>query len=252
VAPSFDGVPHRPASEEGTMGISPRLLGDGEYVVRSTRTHVKALVWPIMLFILLSGAAFLLVPFVPSDPPLLLWLLAVVLTAAIAYWVVRPAAVWLSATYTLTNRRLITRRGVFTRLGKDIPLYRIHDVSYEHGLVDRVLGCGTLVISAASERGRVVLPDVPAVEELHLAMSELLMGEPGDAHGHEGYYGHDGHDGHPQDGYYGHDDTGYYDSGRYDSGYDDSGQYESGPYGYAPGGRARAERPHQSWLRRRR
>jgi membrane protein YdbS with pleckstrin-like domain len=179
------------------MGISPRLLGDGEYVVRSTRTHVKALIGPIVLFFLISGVTFLLAPWVPSDPPLLVWLTTAVATAAIAYWVLRPIAIWLSASYTLTNRRLITRRGVFTRLGHDIPLHRIHDVSYEHSLADRMLGCGTLVISAASERGRVVLPDVPAVEELHLAMTELLMGGHGagyDDHGHDGYDGYDGYD----------------------------------------------------------
>ncbi|MGH3316606.1 MAG: PH domain-containing protein, partial [Nocardioidaceae bacterium] len=58
--------------------------------------------------------------------------------------------------------------------GHDIPLYRINDVFYEHGLIDRVLGCGTLIVAAASERGEVVLPDVPSVEQLHLSISELL------------------------------------------------------------------------------
>jgi uncharacterized membrane protein YdbT with pleckstrin-like domain len=193
------------------MGISPRLLGDGEYVVRSTRTHVKALLWPIVLFILISGVTFLLVPWVPSNPPLLIWLIAVVASAAIAYWVVRPIAVWVSATYTLTNRRLITRRGVFTRLGHDIPLYRVHDVSYEHGLVDRILGCGTLVISAASERGRVVLPDVPNVEDLQLAMTELLMDDAD--HGYDARYDHGYDNGH---------DHGY------DARYDQDGGYSRG------------------------
>lgn len=169
------------------MGIPPRLLGDGEYVVAGTRTHVKALLRPILLFILISGVAGFLVPLVPADPPLLVWLIALVAAAAVAYWVLWPVLDWLSASYTVTNRRLITRQGVLTRVGHDIPLHRIHDVSYEHGLVDRALGCGTLVVSAASERGQVVLPDVPNVEQLHLTMAELLTGE----RGHDGADGED-------------------------------------------------------------
>ncbi|MGH3355230.1 MAG: PH domain-containing protein [Nocardioidaceae bacterium] len=158
------------------MGISQRLLAEGEQVVTSTRTHVKALLVPALLLIVICGVAGIVAGLLPQDPPLLVWLVMGLAGAAILAWVVWPFVNWLSTSYTVTDRRLITRSGVVTRVGHDIPLHRINDVSYEHGLVDRVLGCGTLVISAASERGQVVLPDVPAVEELHLAMTELLMG----------------------------------------------------------------------------
>jgi uncharacterized membrane protein YdbT with pleckstrin-like domain len=71
---------------------------------------------------------------------------------------------------------LINRSGVFTRRGRDIPLYRINDVTYEKDLLDRMLGCGTLVISDASDEGRSVLHDVPRVEELQLVITNLLFG----------------------------------------------------------------------------
>ena len=74
----------------------------------------------------------------------------------------RPFLRWLTTTYTVTDRRLITRTGILSRRGHDIPLARISDVAYEHGLVDRMLGCGTLVVSDASEHGRVRLPRHPA------------------------------------------------------------------------------------------
>ena len=91
-----------------------------------------------------------------------------------------PFLNWLAATYTVTDRRLITRNGVLTRRGHDIPLNRISDVSYEHGVVDRILGCGTLVISDASTHGRVPLHDVPRVEDLHKRLSDLLFHGTGD------------------------------------------------------------------------
>jgi membrane protein YdbS with pleckstrin-like domain len=199
------------------MRISPRLLGEGEHVVASTRTHVKALLRPILLFILICGVAGFLIPLVPADPPLLVWLIAGVAAVAIGYWVLRPVLAWLGSSYTVTDRRLITRHGVLTRYGHDIPLRRIHDVSYERGLVDRMLGCGTLVVSAASERGQVVLPDVPAVEQLYLTISDLLSG-PSRRYD-------DGDD----DAYDPDDDAGYdagYDDGGY-QGYD--GDHDTGP-----------------------
>ena len=79
----------------------------------------------------------------------------VVILAAFA---LKPFLNWFFSTYTVTNRRLITRHGILTRTGRDIPLMRINDVSYEHGLIDRILGCGTLHIESAGERGQVVLP----------------------------------------------------------------------------------------------
>jgi uncharacterized membrane protein YdbT with pleckstrin-like domain len=103
---------------------------------------------------------------------LVIWVLALVL---VLWGCAVPFLRWLTATYTVTDRRLITRSGILTRRGHDIPLSRISDVSYEHGLIDRMLGCGTLVISDASEQGRVSLPDIPDVERMHLTLSDLLF-----------------------------------------------------------------------------
>jgi membrane protein YdbS with pleckstrin-like domain len=191
------------------MGISPRLLGEGEYVVTSTRTHVKALVRPALLLILICGLAGFLAGLVPQDPPLLVWLVWALAAVAIGRWVVVPFLGWFTASYTLTNRRLLTRQGVLTRVGHDIPLNRVHDVWYEYGLLDRVLGCGTLVVAAASERGEIVLPDVPHVEHLHLSITEQL-----------------GHDGHGDQ--YGDHSGGQYDD-QYDDGYDGEQEYEPEP-----------------------
>ncbi|HET8717728.1 MAG TPA: PH domain-containing protein [Nocardioidaceae bacterium] len=157
------------------MVISRKLLNDDEFVVVSTRTHVKALLLPAVLLIVIAAVAGYLTTLPSGDPrQLLVLVIWIVALGVIVWWVLRPFLVWLSATYTVTNRRLITRRGVLTRRGHDIPLHRISDVAYEHGLLDRILGCGTLVISDASEFGRVELHDIPQVEQVQLAISELL------------------------------------------------------------------------------
>ncbi|WP_328523723.1 PH domain-containing protein [Kribbella sp. NBC_00359] len=162
------------------MAISAKLLGEDEYVVVSTRTHWKALIFPVFLLLLVAGLGGFLAAIVPSgslQTPGRIAILAVgvVILAAFA---LKPFLNWFFSTYTVTNRRLITRHGILTRTGRDIPLMRINDVSYEHGLIDRILGCGTLHIESAGERGQVVLPDVPHVEHVHLQMSDLLFGGP--------------------------------------------------------------------------
>jgi len=157
--------------------ISRKLLNADESVVVSTRTHVKALVGPLLLLILLAAVAGVVTSFTAgagAAKPLLdvvIWGLAALLAAL---WVGRPFLEWLTTTYTVTDQRLITRTGILTRRGHDIPLTRISDVAYERGVVDRVLGCGTLLVSVASEQ-RVRLDDIPHVEQVHLRIQDLLF-----------------------------------------------------------------------------
>jgi uncharacterized membrane protein YdbT with pleckstrin-like domain len=158
------------------VAISRKLLNDDEVVVLSTRTHVKALLVPALVLILVAAVAGYLST-LPSGEArdvlqLVVWAVALLF---VLWFVVRPFLSWLTTTYTVTNRRLITRSGVLTRRGHDIPLARVSDVAYEHGLVDRLLGCGTLVISDASEHGRVELHDIPQVEQVHLRISDQLF-----------------------------------------------------------------------------
>jgi membrane protein YdbS with pleckstrin-like domain len=155
------------------VAISSKLLNEGETVVLHTRTHVKALLMPLLTLVvgLVIGIAGQI--WLPGAAALVVWILVAV---GMVWWVLRPLLVWASATYTVTTRRLITRRGVITRRGHDIPLSRISDVAYEHGLIDRMLGCGTLIISDASTHGQVVLHDIPDVEETQRKIHELVDG----------------------------------------------------------------------------
>ena len=157
------------------MAINPKLLNEGERVVWSTRTHVKALFVPALVLIVAAGVGGYLSS-LPDDNRkiwlIVIWVIAGGLIAAYSLW---PFLVWFTTTYTVTDRRLTTHKGVITRTGHDIPLARISDVSYEKGLTDRILGCGTLVITDASEQGRVELHDVPRVQKLQLQLSDLLF-----------------------------------------------------------------------------
>ena len=154
------------------MAISPKLLNEGENVVVSTRTHPKALLLPILalvLFLALGVAVQVLID--QSVVTLIGWVVAGLGILRYALW---PFLDWLTSYYTFTDRRLITRTGVITRRGHDIPLSRVSDIEIELHLIDRMLGCGTLVVSDASTHGRVVLPDLPHVEDVKRRVHLML------------------------------------------------------------------------------
>ena len=154
------------------MAISKNLLNEGERIVVDTRTHPKALLLPILALVVFLAIGVVVQTAVDKGTvTLIVWILAAI---GIIWFFLRPLLIWLTATYTITTRRLITRHGVITRRGHDIPLTRVSDVAYEKDLVDRMLGCGTLVISDASTHGQVALPDIPHVEDVQRKLNDLL------------------------------------------------------------------------------
>jgi uncharacterized membrane protein YdbT with pleckstrin-like domain len=155
-----------------SVALSKDLLNEGESIVVDTRTHPKALLFPLlMLVVLLAIGTFAQRQVDQEQVNWAVWGLVVI---GIVWFFVRPVLIWLTATYTITTRRLITRHGVITRKGHDIPLTRVSDVAYERDLIDRLLGCGTLVISDASTHGQVALPDIPRIEETQRKLNDLL------------------------------------------------------------------------------
>ena len=144
------------------MSFPTKLLNEGEHVVVSTRTHPKALIGPLMVLVVVTVAV--IVASRLSDSTVVGAIVGAVAAGIVAWWVVRPLIVWLTTTYTFTNRRFIKRSGFIAKEGRTIPLNRISGVDFEIGVIDRVFGCGTLVVSDASTDGRVELHDIPRVE----------------------------------------------------------------------------------------
>ncbi|MFL6026184.1 MAG: PH domain-containing protein, partial [Friedmanniella sp.] len=101
--------------------------------------------------------------------------IAVVGLLLAVWWCLLPFLRWRTTTYTLTNRRLITRSGILNKVSMDLPLARVNDVASERSLLDRLFGCGTLRVQTASDAGTVTLLDVPEVEQVHQTMAELLF-----------------------------------------------------------------------------
>lgn len=159
--------------------VSQKQLGPNEHVVLALRQHIKAMFGPILIFVVVCAAVGFATALIP-DGDAQLWIrlaIALVGLLIVARWAVWPFLNWLTSRYVVTNERILTNHGVIRRYGRTMPLSRVNDVSFDHGLVDRLLGCGTLVVSSAGEQGQLLLHDVPKVETVQREIYGLVEAE---------------------------------------------------------------------------
>lgn len=181
----------------GPMAYPRRLLADDERPELELHPHVKALFWPVVVLLVvvpLASFAAARVPGGGAQVPLRV-AVAVVAVVLIVALTLLPFLHWVTTHYVVTDRRLITRRGVVARTGRDMPLTRVNDISFSHSLFERLLGCGTLVVESGGERGQLVLEDVPRVEQVQRRIYELADAaarEQRDGHGRDDGSGSDG------------------------------------------------------------
>jgi uncharacterized membrane protein YdbT with pleckstrin-like domain len=156
-----------------------RTLAAGEEPVAILHPHWKTLVGPIGLAFLVVAALLVGEVIIPAgkDAAIERLALAVVAIALLMWWLMYPILVWRTTVYELTTGRMRLRDGVLTRKGRDIPLSRITDVSFRKGLLDRLLGCGTLVVESAGEHSELELREVPHVERVSAMLFQLVEAE---------------------------------------------------------------------------
>ena len=157
------------------MALPKDTLSRDEQVVLELRTHIKAIAVPIIVLLLSLAGAGIASVWLPAEwRPWSTYVLLGLLLIVLLMFVLWPILEWRSATYTITNRRIITRRGVLNKLGHDLPLRSVNNVTYERSITDRMLGCGTLVLETAADEP-LKLPDVPGVERVNRNIADLLF-----------------------------------------------------------------------------
>ena len=144
-------------------------LAGGEEPVLVLHPHWKPLLWPLVGIVI---AAEILIP---SSKPASAGHLAVTLLVLVVLfgWLVYLLLRWRTTRYELTTRHLQVRAGIIARNHRDIPLSQVTDVSFRKTPLDRLIGCGTLVVSTAGERGGLVC-EVPHVERVRATLAELV------------------------------------------------------------------------------
>src|SRR4051812_24566143 len=154
------------------MGYPQKLLGEDESVVLDLHPHWKVLFLPFLgLLAVLALLGFLLAQGYGTVANEVM--IAVGALLVLVLFVV-PLLKWRTTHFVVTSERVVMRSGVLGRQGRDIPLTRINDVSFHHTFFERLLGCGTLVVESAGERGQVTLTDIPRVERVQRTVYDLV------------------------------------------------------------------------------
>jgi uncharacterized membrane protein YdbT with pleckstrin-like domain len=156
-----------------------QTLVSGEEAVVIVHPHWKVMIRPAALAVLIVAVvlvAIVMIPFGKAAPAAALVLGAIAIVG-VMWSLMIPLLRWWTTTYELTSRRLRVRTGVMARRGKDIPLSRVSDVSYEAGILDRLLGSGTLVVESPGEHGQERLTQLPRVVYLQSLLFQLIEEE---------------------------------------------------------------------------
>ncbi|TCP56129.1 PH (Pleckstrin Homology) domain-containing protein [Tamaricihabitans halophyticus] len=172
------------------MAYPDDLLSTNERVVIHKHPHWKALLLPVLvLLITLGGGGWLaLLARDFAEPWDMISLIAIGVVALILLiWAVfAPFVRWRTTHFIVTTDRVMAREGLISRTGIDIPLARINSVRFEHGLIDRIVGCGTLIIESASEEP-LEFDDIPGVEKVHSILYREINDNPYDDYHATGY-----------------------------------------------------------------
>lgn len=158
------------------MAYPRRLLSADEHVELDLHPHWKALVLPVLALLVVVPLAAFGAARIPSGSAQLAGRVAVLVVAVVILAVtsLAPFLRWVTTHYVVTDRRLITRRGIIARNGRDMPLARINDISFSHTVFERMLRCGRLVVESGGERGQLTLDDVPGVEMVQRRLYEMI------------------------------------------------------------------------------
>lgn len=160
------------------MAYPDELLVDGEQIVMHKHPHWKMLVWPVLAFLIVVAAASFLAALVSAQTwaPWAWIAIAVVALALIGWLTVGPLIRWRTTHFVVTTRRVLVREGLVARHGLDIPMSRINSVQFRHTVVERLLGCGTLIIESASDEP-LEFTDIPRVERVHALLYQEVADE---------------------------------------------------------------------------
>jgi uncharacterized membrane protein YdbT with pleckstrin-like domain len=154
------------------VGYPDNVLAGDEQVVLHRHPHWKRLIGPVLVLLVATAlAAFGAAVVSRTD-----WdataqqVVQLVIAAAwlilIGWLTVWPFLTWWTTHFVITDRRVMFRHGLLTRTGIDIPLARVNSVEFRHGLLDRLLRTGTLIIESASQ-DPLEFYDIPRVEQVH-------------------------------------------------------------------------------------
>lgn len=140
------------------MAFPRKLLNEGEEIVIDLHPHWWVFVKPALYTVVAAIGAVVVGVLEVAD-----WLLVVFLVA-VAFgllWFLVRYLKWVTTSFVVTTDRLITRTGVLSKAGHEIPLERVNDISSKQSVFERMIGAGDLLIqSGGGDLGPQTITDV--------------------------------------------------------------------------------------------
>lgn len=139
------------------MGFPDDALAPHETLVLNLHPHWWFIAKPGILL------AFTIVVFgglaLSVENGLLNMLVAIVLLVEVV-WFLKKFIEWSSTYFVLTSDRVISREGILSKRGIEIPLDRINTVFFHQRIIERMMGLGDLEIESASKDGAQRFEDI--------------------------------------------------------------------------------------------
>ncbi len=160
------------------MAYPDELLVPGEEIIMHKHPHWKMLILPVLVLLVVVAVVSYLAAVIGAQSwsPVARLVLAVIGLGLVVRCTLVPVIRWRTTHFVVTNRRVLVREGLITRRGMDIPMRRITGVEFRQGILERLLGVGTLVIESPSEDA-LEFRDIPGVESAHaLLYQEVAKG----------------------------------------------------------------------------
>ena len=158
------------------MGFPENVLTSGERVELKMRPHWREVFASVLVGLLLLAVLIYVAWLTPNDTTgnWIQWIVVAIGVLIAVFLVVMPILRWLTTHYVVTTHRVLVRRGVVTKTGKDITLSKITDVSFERTLLDRLTGSGTLRIESAGDSPDETFRAIPRSDRVQQVINRLI------------------------------------------------------------------------------
>lgn len=159
------------------MAFPDESLAEGETVRLHLHPHAIAMFWPLFwALVTIGGGAAGAIATLPTGgaAPILSGVIGVVALVLFIWLALVPWINWRSTHYVFTNKQVLIRTGVLSRVERGIPLNKINDVQTTQSLLDRILRAGTVLIESAGEKGQSHLDRVPHVIQVSNTLKDLI------------------------------------------------------------------------------
>ena len=176
------------------MAYPDKILANDEKVVEHLHPSWITLVPATLWFLLICGATGFGLAEIYNNMDSgtgrsVLVIVVIVVAVVLLCWLTfSPWIQWRTTHYVFTSHRVLIRRGVLRRSGRDISLQRISDVGFTQSLWDRLVRAGSLTIESAGEHGQEVLTNIPRSDDMQQTLNRLIE-EDNDRRSRQAYGG---------------------------------------------------------------